>query len=118
MENDTDNIIFSYTWDDAIRDGTFIDVTTTAKECGFKFPVAITSNLFSSHIKHSDSSRQNGRLWDTLWMLRCAIKKSQDGFVEYQVIYGNRKITLWAVCEARSLKNPEPIITIMLPEDR
>jgi hypothetical protein len=106
------NIIFSYTWNDAVRDGTFIDVSETAKECGFKFPVAITSNLFYTHIKN-----QNGRLWDTLWMLKCAAKKTKDSFIKYQVIYGNETITLWAVCEARSPDNPEPVLTIMLPED-
>ena len=118
MKNTNDsNIIFSYTWDDAVRDGTFIDVSETAKECGFKFPLAITSNLFYTHIKNQNPAYQEGRLWDTLWMLKCAAKKG-DSFIEYQVIYGNKTITLYAVCEARSPDNPEPIITIMLPEDR
>jgi len=35
--NETDNIIFSYTWDDAINDGTFIRVDDQiAQEAGFK----------------------------------------------------------------------------------
>jgi len=41
----SDNVIYSYTRAQAIEDGMFVDVTETAKEAGFKYPVAITRNL-------------------------------------------------------------------------
>ena len=40
------NIIFSYTRAMAIEDGVLHDVTETAKECGFRMPVAVTDTIW------------------------------------------------------------------------
>lgn len=119
------NIIYSYTWDDAVNDGTFIDVSKNAQELGIKYPTAVTRNLWESYIvPHPDDVGQSeqGRLWDVLWMFRCAAHKTRDSLVEFKVIFLMRNkqktVILQAVCEGRSPENPEPIITIMLPEDR
>lgn len=110
------DIIFSYTWDDAINDGTFIRVDDKIRqEAGIKYPTAVTSNLYHSYLK-PDKPDFDGRLWDVLWMLRFG--KHDGSMTTFQVKIGNKNVTLWAVCEARSPQNPEPIITIMLPEDR
>jgi len=37
------DLIHRYTRADALRDGVLIDVTATAKEAGFKYPVALTA---------------------------------------------------------------------------
>ena len=36
------DVIHSYSRTQAIKDGVPVDVTETAKECGFKYPVAVT----------------------------------------------------------------------------
>lgn len=115
-DNDTD-IIFEYARKDAIEDGIFIDVTDTAKEAGIRFPVAVTSNLWHSHIGPNDETDSKGRLWDLLFVFRSYAKRANDSFMEFTVIFGGKTVTVWAVCEAISSKDPSPAITIMLPED-
>jgi hypothetical protein len=41
-------VIFSYTRAQAIADRALIDVTPTAAEAGFRFPVAVTSDLMGA----------------------------------------------------------------------
>lgn len=126
-----DNIIFSYSWDDAVNDGTFVDVSKVAKEAGIKFPTAVTSNLYHTYLKPNEEMEKQGqslegRLWDVLTVFRFAIRASKNtNHLEFKVDFlmphsPNPKaetVKIWATCEARSPQNPEPIITLMLPED-
>ena len=121
-------VIHAYTRTQAIEDGELIDVSEVAREAGFKFPVAVTRNLWASWIEPDEKAKTygqdvQGRLWDVLWMLLVAIRRSGDGeHITYQVLFqngpGNRTrhtVTLWAICGPGD--NAEPVITIMLPED-
>jgi len=113
---ETDNVICSYTWDNAIEDGTFIRIDDKiVQEAGYKYPLAFTNNLFSTHIKNDDKSIENGRIWDILWMMKHG--KMDGNMVTFKVKLGNTLVTLWGFCEARSPNNPEPILTVMKPED-
>ena len=121
------DVIHSYTRAEAIKDGELIDVTETAKEAGFRYPVAITRNLWYSHVEPNEKAKSygqdvQGRLWDVLWMLRVAIRTRVGEHINYQVIFqngpGNRNrhtVTLWSICGPGD--DREPVITIMLPED-
>ena len=121
------DVISSYTRAQAIQDGELIDVTETAKEAGFRYPVAITRNLWYSHVEPNEKAKLygqdvQGRLWDVLWMFKVAILRSSGEHVTYQLIFqngpGNRNrhnVTLWAICGPGD--DMEPVITIMLPED-
>lgn len=115
----TDDIISCYTWDDAINDGIFVEVTEQAKQLGFKFPTAVTSNLFHLHLEHEDKTDMN--IQSLLRTLRDYIRNGMaDGsyaMFQFDNIQGDT-INLMAVIEGRSPENPEPIMTIMLPEDR
>lgn len=104
-------IIHRYSREDAIRDGVLIDITDTAKEL-FKFPVAVTKTVWDAYIKNND-----GRLWDTLWMLYIAIKqnKSQTNTIHYKLYYGKKLVKLKAIISPGD--TPESVITIMLPEE-
>jgi len=120
----SDNVIYSYTRAQAIEDGMFVDVTETAKEAGFKYPVAITRNLYETHIVPTKDQKkagqdEQGRLWDTLWMLFVAIKsgKSDGNMTEYSVLFSGKTVKIWAFCEALAPDDPRPCITIMKPED-
>src|SRR5580700_9602633 len=81
MFDDAD-LIHSYSRAEAIRDGVLIDVTPTAREAGFRWPVALTQAVFERCVRVPDGvacQDEAGRLWDVLWMLLCAIRRSADG---------------------------------------
>lgn len=105
-------IIHAYTREDALKDGALVDVTEMAKEAGFLIPVAVTNAVWS-YIADGDI---NGRLWDTIFTLSCAVRKPlPTDVLLYKVQYGNRLVELKAI---RGLgDNCEPVITIMLPEE-
>lgn len=73
-------VISAYTRAQAIEDGFLVDITEFAREAGFKVPVAVTSGVFSilepSEELKADGQDLKGRMWDMLWILRIAIRKS------------------------------------------
>jgi len=121
-----ENVIFSYTRQDAINDGTFIDVSDMAKEAGIKHPVAVTSNLYHTHIVPSASQQESGqsikgRLWDVLSMFafccRGMVGETDGNMATFPVRFSGKEVTIWAFIEAQSMEDPSPAINIMLPED-
>ena len=71
------SIIHRYTRAQALADGVLVDVTETASEAGIIYPVAVTTEVWRlieqiPNAYHGEDV--NGRLWDVVWMLRCAIK--------------------------------------------
>jgi hypothetical protein len=120
-------IIYSYTRKQAIADGVQVDVSTTAKEAGIRFPVFITRTAFDAYVTvPPDVSGQDeaGRLWDIVWMLRFAIRKAAAGqdrlpFALY-VRNDNRAprlVKLIATCGALDIDDPQPAITVMMPDE-
>lgn len=87
-----DEIISSYSRAQAIADGVLIDVTETAKQAGFVWPVAVTEALWrdiEDSPKHGHRMDTAGaRLWDVLWMAYVAIKRARAGgtMLCYQLI--------------------------------
>ena len=123
-------VISSYTRAEAISDGVLIDVSEMAKEAGFKWPVAITARLCGliepSEVEQAYGQDLQGRLWDTLFMLRMAISRSNSKTIFYKVIFAdemkNSKNRLKQVTRTlKAVSGPgdsgEPVITIMLPEE-
>ena len=119
-------VISSYSRAQAIEDGVLVDVSETAREAGFRFPVAVTRRLFDEVITPDPRSEKNGqsvagRLWDTLNMLRFAIRGSRGGqVILYKVIFimkanQRRTLTLKSACGPGD--NLEPTITIMMPDE-
>lgn len=80
------NIIFAYTREDGIADGTFVDLTKLAKDlgdpslCPFKINVTCTNRVFDELIGLPDNYQGyqdvKGRLWDVMYMTVQAIRKS------------------------------------------
>jgi hypothetical protein len=67
---------------------------------------------------------ETGRLWDILTMLRFAIRGSRAGVdrlpVALYVRNDNRRarlVKLIATCGALDLDDPQPAITVMLPDE-
>jgi hypothetical protein len=65
-----------------------------------------------------------GRLWDIVWMTRFAIGKSQAGQTRLPVaLYVRndnqraRLIKLIATCGPLDIDDPQPAITIMMPDE-
>lgn len=112
---------------DALSDGVLIDVSELAREAGFKLPVAVSDNLYHSYIMPSldlakEGQSPSGRLWDTLSVLRYAIKAAPStDRLSFSVLFAQSpdakpiSVELLAICDPGD--SGEPVITIMLPGD-
>ena len=120
-------IIYSYTRAQAVADGFQVEVTKTAQEAGIRFPVFLTRTVYDSFVTVPPgvtAQDEAGRLWDILWMLRFAVRKAQHGqnrlpFALY-VRNDNRKphlIKLIATCGPLDIDDPQPAITVMMPDE-
>lgn len=72
-----DTLMIAYSRSDALADGVLIDVTHTAREAGFRVPVALTSAVLAACVKIPPGvtgQDEPGRLWDVLTMLRHAAR--------------------------------------------
>lgn len=121
------DLIHRYTRADAIRDGTLIDVSETAREAGIKYPVAMTARVFQNAVRVSagvTAQGEAGRLWDVLFMLRFAITRHRDVegdallytvFVRTSDAAGPESVKLKAICHPGDAG--EPVVTILLPDE-
>jgi hypothetical protein len=123
---DNADLIHRYTRGDALRDGALIDVSAVAQEAGIRFPVALTRAAWERCVSVPPGvacQDEAGRLWDVLWMLRCAIARQPAGSVVAFALHvrnDNRERTpplvrLKAVCGPGD--QGEPVITVMMPDE-
>lgn len=120
-----EDLIYSYSRQQAIEDEVLVDVSQTAREAGIKYPVAVTQAVWAEVVEPDDKAKAHGesiagRLWDVLWMLRVAIKAgmSRDTVRYYLIVTkGGRqhRQELRAVCGPGD--TADPVITIMLPNE-
>jgi hypothetical protein len=124
-------IIFAYTHSQALADGVLVDVTETAKEVGFRLPVAITEALHNrltpSKADANTGQDYDGRLWEVLWLAAFTIKLADPGTdtvtftVVLQEVEGKNgrpqsiDLHLRAVCGPGD--EGEPVFTIGFRED-
>ena len=116
----------------AIEDGFLVDVSETAREAGFKIPVAVTRSVWERLVALPEGYRgfqdERGRLWDVLWMAHYyAVRASNSDRVRMCVLVRD-------ICkDLRDSNRPprkhfpivaigagdrgEAVITIMWPED-
>ena len=120
-------VIYAYTRKDALADGVQVDVSEVAREAGLKFPVYLTRAVWENYVTVPDGVRcqdEKGRLWDIVWMLRCAARRTSGP----QMLFGlhvrndNRDrtpplVNLKAMCGPRDIDDPQPAITVMLPDE-
>ena len=118
--------ISTYTRAQAIEDGVLVDVSNLAKECGFKYPVALTSRVYGEvvvpPIEAQSFQDDIGRLWDILTILKMEVKRSKPGQsrIDFFILVQNKpeklkRQYLKAICGPGD--NAEPVITVMLPEE-
>ena len=121
------NVIYAYTRKQAIADGVQVDVSSTAKEAGIRFPVFITRTAFDAYVTvppNVSGQDEAGRLWDVVWMLRFAIRKAAQGHsrLPFALHVRNdnrtpRLVKLIAMCGPLDMDAPEPAITVMMPDE-
>lgn len=121
--------IHIYTRAQAIEDGVLVEVSDTAREAGFRLPVAMSRCAWEDCVAWSqdDSKRQTyqdeaGRLWDVLWMASRAARVGgrEIRFQLYRVPRGGRGtrprlVTLNAICGPGD--QGEPVVTILMPNE-
>ena len=116
------DVVFSYSRKQAIEDGVLVDVSETAREAGFKWPFAMTAEVWAlieqipAKFSHEDVQ---GRLWDVLMMARFAIKKAKPGEEEifYEVILHQSNANhLRLKLHCGPGDSAEPVLTLMLPD--
>jgi hypothetical protein len=120
-------VIYSYTRKQAVADGVQVDVTKTAQEAGIKFPMFLTRTVFDSFVAVPEGvtgQDEAGRLWDVVWMTRFAILRARPGCdrlpVALYVRNDNRAprlVKLVATCGALDIDDPQPAITLMMPDE-
>lgn len=119
------DIISRYTRAEAIEDGALTDITPIAKEAGFKFPVALSagvSNLVNEAVEKGGKN-YNGVVWDILMLLLFKIKASggDSSRCDFSVniwskfTHKDKEVKMYSVIGAGD--TPEPVITIMLPNE-
>ena len=128
------DVISRYTRAQAIEDGLLVDVTETAREAGWRFPVALTAAVVDQCVTWTeDDARkkprvyqdERGRLWDVVSMgaffARMPVNRRCDGFLYPLTVvprpgYGReRKRRL--KCTVGPGDTPEPVVTILLPDE-
>ncbi len=120
-------IIFSYTRKQALADGFQVEVTATEQEAGIKFPVFLNRTVFDAYVAVPPGvtgQDESGRLWDIVWMLRFAILKSRPGadripvalYVRQSNYQRPQLVKLIAQCGPLDIDDPQPSITVMLPD--
>lgn len=120
-------VIYSYSRAQAVADGVQVEVTKVAAEAGIRFPVFLTRTVFDAYVTvPPDVSGQDeaGRLWDIVWMTRFAIIRAKPGAdrlpVALYVRNDNRAaklIKLVATCGPLDIDDPQPAITVMMPDE-
>ncbi len=126
------HVISSYSRAQAIKDGVLIDVSEMAKEAGLILPTAMTDTVWESCVNWSDEDNKKqqtvqdieGRLWDVLWMARCAIiaankGQSREKLYELYVVPRDGKSRSARLTTLKVHVGPgdaaEPVLTIMDP---
>ena len=124
---DVAEVISVYTRAQALEDGVLVDVSEMAKEAGIKFPVALTATVYGQYVEVPEGvtgQDEAGRLWDILWMFRCAAAKFDGSTLLFKLYIRNHNrerldcrdvVTLKAECGPGD--EGEPVLTIMLPDE-
>jgi hypothetical protein len=121
------DLIHRYSRADALRDGVLIDVTATATEAGFKYPVALTAAAWAKCVAIPPGvacQDEAGRLWDVLMMLRFAIcgRSSSAAEVRFALhVRNDNRDRTPPLVRLKALCGPgdqgEPVVTVMLPAE-
>lgn len=115
------DVIHTYTRAQAIEDGVLVDVSETAREAGFRWPVALTAGAWAliEDIPPRFQGLQDvqGRLWDTLSMARLAARRGGVETHYELILHHGRKTYATLKLVSGPGDQGEPVLTIMLPNE-
>jgi hypothetical protein len=123
------HLVYSYTRAQAVAGGVQVEVTETAQEAGIKFPVFLTRAVYEAYVTvppNVSGQDEAGRLWDIIWMTRFAIMRMSRQSncarlpVALYVRNDNRAaklVKLIATCGPLDIDDPQPAITVMMPDE-
>ena len=118
--------IHTYTRAEALADGVLFDVTETAREAGFKVPVALTARVWADVNDLSGryvcaGQSPEGRLWDLLFMAAHAARSRENrntsAFVYALIMPVGAGNNYQAKCHVGPGDEGEAVVTIMRPEE-
>jgi hypothetical protein len=120
-----EDLIHRYNRADALADGVLVDVSSTAREAGIRYPVALTRAAWERCVTVLPGvvcQDEAGRLWDVLWMLRCAIGRGAGAEVRFGVhVRNDNRERTPPLVRLKAVFGPgdqgEPVISVMLPDE-
>ena len=128
--NDTEPfgpVIYSYTRAQALADGEQVDLTKMAQEAGIRFPVFLTRTVYDAFVTVPPGvtcQDEAGRAWDIVNMLRFAIRRcrSESDRLAVALYVRNdnhrpRLVKLVASCGPLDIDDPQPAITVLMPDE-
>ncbi len=112
-----------YLWrrEDAVHDGTLIDVTPTAQEAAIRHPTFLTREVWRRYVEVSQKmfrETERNRLWTIIWSLRGAIKHAhRESLLLFSIpIRNERKIPELVTLKAFGCRDDTgPYIIVLLP---
>ena len=120
-------LIYAYTRAQAVADGVQVEVTKVAAEAGIRLPVFLTRTVYDAYVTVPPgitAQDEAGRLWDIVWMTRFAILRAKPGVDRLPVALYMRNdnraaklIKLIATCGPLDIDDPQPAITVMMPDE-
>jgi len=121
-------VVYSYSRAQAVADGVQVEVTKVAQEAGIRFPMFLTRAVFDAYVAvppNVTGQDEAGRLWDVVWMTRFGILRAKPGadripvalYVRNADNRPSRLVKLIAQCGPLDIDDPQPAITVMMPEE-
>ena len=120
-------LVYAYTRAQAVADGVQIEVTTTAQEAGIKFPMFLSRAVWDGYVAVPEgvtAQDEAGRLWDVVWMTRFAILRAHGHTDRVPVAlyvrndnHHRKLVKLVATCGPLDMDDPQPAITVMMPDE-
>jgi len=122
-----------YTEEDALRDGTLVEVTDTAREAGFSCRYFLTRAAWEDFAEWTPQDEKakggagqsvRGRLWDVVWMSKFASSRANVergyGYFKFSRVprpgRGRQRVVTAKIVFGGTF-NGEPSATVMLPND-
>src|SRR5262245_550282 len=126
-------VIYTYTRSQAIADGFQVEVSKVAREAGITCPVFLTRAVYDNYVAVPagvTGQDEAGRLWDIVWMTRFAIIRMHSPRNNHSsphrlpvALYvrnhpqAAQLVKLIAICGPLDIDDPQPAITVMMPDE-
>lgn len=117
-----EDYIYKYTREQAVEDGTLVDLSQFAASKMYKWPVACTASVWAiieNAVEHKEWGNDfEGVLHDMLWMSQRPTKKfSESSHLFKMIIFEGKQVDYTFKVLVGPGDDSRPVITIMLPDE-